>query len=224
MSELSAVQRRQVARWRKLIVHSWQKQVHAVVATGRLLIRAHDDLIDVHGAWSGMVRNDLPFGHATAKKLMAIAKHPVLRSGSHENRLPVYWTTLYELSKVEPAALTILIDRGVVNPRTRRDEAEQMVGLDPASAATFEPFSIIDYNDLEDAARSLRWGLAKFIDAVNHRLGSDEPMTEGELELVASTIRDAIRDLNGIGMGMADRVRPMRTINEQLMLESSDEQ
>jgi hypothetical protein len=108
---------RRVRRWRKLILKSWERQVGAVVATGRYLIRAHDDLIDVHGAWASMVRNDLPFSRSTATKLMAIARHPVLSSGSHVNRLPAYYGHLYELSLFDSATLKQLISTGAVNAR-----------------------------------------------------------------------------------------------------------
>jgi hypothetical protein len=216
MTEFTALQRRRMRRWVRLISAEWQKPVHSIINTGRLLIRAHEDLITVHGAWSAVVRDDLPFNRKTAHKLMSLAKNPVLSDVSHERHLPPHWTTLFALDQVDHAALLILIRRGVVNPQTQRHEAEQMQLLTPAEAETFElAIPIPDYNRLEDAARSLRYGLDKFIEAVNDRLNSDDPMTEAELELVAATVRDAIRDLNGIGIG----VRPMRTINGPPRLE-----
>jgi hypothetical protein len=207
MTEYSVVQRRQIARWRKAIINSWQKQVHAIVATGRLLIRAHDDLIDVHGAWSRMVTNDLPFGSATTKKLMAIARHPMLRSGSHENRLPASWTTLHELSHVHTVVLTRLIDSGVVNSRTQRDEAEQMRWFDPQSSS----FKLVtpNYDEIESVVYMLRYALAKFLDAVNDRL--------------LSTIREHSARMNELCIDVERRVRTIEARRQlQPMLEGND--
>jgi hypothetical protein len=124
---------------------------------------------------------------------MSISRHEVLASVSHERHLPPNWTVLYALSRVNPAVLEILIRRGVVNPRTERHEAEQMqLLLTLEEAETFEVFTPDpDFDALEDAVRSLRYGLAKFIEAVNDRLGSDDPMTESQLELVIATVSDA---------------------------------
>jgi hypothetical protein len=168
-----------------------------------------------------MVANHLPFSRKTTHKLMSIARNPMLSDVSRERHLPPNWTTLYALSRVNPAVLLRLIERGVVNPRTERHQAEQMQLLTLEEWETFEVFTPDpDFDALEDAARSLRYGLAKFIEAVNDRLGSDDdPMTESQLELVITTVSDAIRDLNGIGMAVADCGRPMRTINQPPRLE-----
>ena len=108
------VQRR-IARWRKVIVKSWQRQVGAIVATGRLLIRAHRDLIETHGAWAALVVNELPFSQATAQKLMAIARHETLSTYSTWNRLPASWTALYQLSLIEAPTVRSLITSGEVH-------------------------------------------------------------------------------------------------------------
>jgi hypothetical protein len=108
------VQRR-IARWRKVIIKSWQRQVGAIVATGRLLLRAHHDLIETHGAWRALVVNELPFTEATAQKLMAIARHPTLSRYSTWNTLPASWTTLYQLSLIPAPQLEQLRTDGTVN-------------------------------------------------------------------------------------------------------------
>jgi hypothetical protein len=106
----------QIARWRQVIVKSWQRQVGAIVATGRLLIRAQRSLIDTHGAWAALVDSDgFPFSQATAQKLMAIADHDTLSTYSTWNRLPASWTVLYQLSLIEAPTLRRLITSGDVN-------------------------------------------------------------------------------------------------------------
>jgi hypothetical protein len=209
MTEFTTLERRQIARWSKLITKEWQKPVHAYVNTGRLLIRSHHDLIAIHGAWSHMVRNILPFGHATAKKLMAIAKNPVLSNGSHENRLPANWTTLYALSRVNPAVLLRLIERGVVNPRTERDEAEQMQELDLAAAETFEPtVTNRDDDSIEAIVHKLHHDLTRLVTEMGYRLNHGEPLTDREQQQLLA----AAGEMTG-AVNLIDRlVRPMPTV------------
>ena len=47
-----------------------------------------------------MIEADLPFSPQTARKLMAVANHPVLSNHAHVRVLPPSWGTLYELTKL----------------------------------------------------------------------------------------------------------------------------
>jgi hypothetical protein len=62
--------------WAAEICAAWQKTLDSILETGRLLIRAKDEM--PYGAWQAMVASKLPFGPDTADRLIAIAKHPVL--------------------------------------------------------------------------------------------------------------------------------------------------
>jgi hypothetical protein len=126
MQEPSRTAKKRIARWRKRVITAWQKQARDVIATGKLLIEAHDDLIDVHGAWANMIENDLPFDRTTAHRLMAIARHKVLSSVAHVQHLPAHWGTMYELSKIDPDTLLALIKNGEVTARTQRQDVERL--------------------------------------------------------------------------------------------------
>jgi hypothetical protein len=80
LRELSAEQYRRVAHWRKRICAAWQKHVEAILNIGRLLDEARNDLADVHGGWTSMVKNDLPFGISTATRLMVIARNETTKT------------------------------------------------------------------------------------------------------------------------------------------------
>jgi hypothetical protein len=43
--------------------------------------------------------------------MMAVASHPVISNRNHGSDLPPSWRTLYELTKVEPAALCYSLPR-----------------------------------------------------------------------------------------------------------------
>jgi hypothetical protein len=200
-----------VARWRRLISKTWQHQVHDVIATGHLLIRAHDDLINIHGAWAAMVANDLPFSHATAQKLMRIARHPVLRDYSHGNRLPMAWTTLYQLSLIDAPTLEQLLTSGEVNPRTERHDIERMRRIAPPGS---DLAIVIDSRQIAAAIGILRAAVSKFIDRIYERIAA-EMMTEEELNTVLTELDAVIEQMRQFGLDVERRVRvePMRTVN-----------
>lgn len=65
-----------------------------------------------HGDFGAMIESDLPFGEATARKLMAIADDRRLSNRSQWNVLPPTWTTLYELTKLPDDEFEDRIRRG----------------------------------------------------------------------------------------------------------------
>src|SRR5262245_20790937 len=89
--------------WTSCIAAAWRKGVEAFIETGRLLIEAKDALD--HGQFEAMVRLKLPFDPSVARKLMAVARHPVLSNRAHAHVLPPSWTTLYELTKLPDETL-----------------------------------------------------------------------------------------------------------------------
>jgi hypothetical protein len=202
---------RRVERWRKAIITSWQRQVGAVVATGRLLIRAHDDLINVYGAWSSMVRNDLPFSHATAQKLMAIARHPILAGYSHGNRLPASWTTLYQLSRFDSPTLEQLITSGEVNARTERSDVERMRRIVPPGT---DLAIVVDSRQIVAALAAHRVAITKLFDRIYERIAAGI-MTDGELQLVLTALDAFVEQMREFGLDVERRMRvePMRTVN-----------
>jgi hypothetical protein len=213
MPELSPDQKRRITRWRRAIINSWQKQVHAVVATGRLLIRAHDDLIAIHGAWISMVRNDLPFSYATAKRLMAIALHPVLSHGSHVNHLPAAWSTLYQLSLIDQATLVRLIKAGDVHPAIEREDVERLrQRLDLGSEMAVIP---PPKRKIENALRAMQASIDRTMNAIYDQISAGE-LTNRELELMFTTFNDVHQIITEfIATIQRMEVRPMRTIEPE---------
>ena len=54
-----------------------------------------------HGSFTSMVEAELPFGEATARRLMIIADDKRLSNRAQGHALPPSWRTLYELTKLD---------------------------------------------------------------------------------------------------------------------------
>lgn len=106
--------------WAGRIGSSWQKSVDAIFETGRLIAAAKDAL--PHGAFSGMIENELPFGARTAQMLMKIGADKRLSDAKHVSHLPASWGTLFELTKLDDETLTRRIKEGTIRPDMQRRE------------------------------------------------------------------------------------------------------
>jgi hypothetical protein len=115
----------------------WGRAVDAIVETGRVLLEAKDALR--HGAFQAMVRTKLPFNDATARKLMAIARHHVISNRSHVSALPPSWGTLYALTKVPDGKLLAGIRDGTINPKLERKHVAALRGDQPGTANVKQP-------------------------------------------------------------------------------------
>src|SRR5690242_5039350 len=60
----------------------------------------------------------------TARRLMAVAQHPVIAKGTHASVLPPSWTTLYELTRLPEETLEAKIAEGVIHAGIERKDAE----------------------------------------------------------------------------------------------------
>ncbi len=98
--------------------------VESIVAAGREFSDAKRSL--PHGEF-GRCCELLGVTTRTAQRFMAIAGHPVLSDATHASHLPASWTTLHELSRLEPALLAAAIDAGTVTPKLDRKAARQLV-------------------------------------------------------------------------------------------------
>ena len=105
--------------WAEQICAQIGKSVEAIVDIGRLLIQAKQRC--GHGEWGRMFGEHLvPFGQETARRLMLIAKHPVLSNSTHGWNLPTSWRTLYELTTMSDDQLLQALTDGVITPETER--------------------------------------------------------------------------------------------------------
>ena len=114
------------------ITAAWRKAVDNIIEVGRILLNAKEGPYRLkHGAFEVMVRTKLPFNESTARKLMAIARHPVLSNRSHGNVLPPSYGTLYALTKVPEQKLLACIKDGTINPKLERKDVAALRGDQP---------------------------------------------------------------------------------------------
>ncbi|MGH3535437.1 MAG: hypothetical protein ACRDQG_12125 [Pseudonocardiaceae bacterium] len=106
------------------VSEAWQNAVESIVETGRRLIEAKRRV--GHGQWLPTVEL-LPFGDATARKLVLISRHPDIANRSHGNDLPASWTTLHVLSQLPEGEVTKRIEAGEITPELERATAQQWV-------------------------------------------------------------------------------------------------
>jgi hypothetical protein len=139
----------------RAISAAWQKGLDSILETGRLLLKAKEEL-DEHGAWLPMIRKHLPFGADTAQKLMAIARNPVLTNTAHARFLPARSDTLYQLSRLDAkrgeGTLLAKIKDGTITPKTKREEVTEW--LKPPSGGD-PPRTIAKRNGYIDFLKTL---------------------------------------------------------------------
>lgn len=116
---------------------SWQKGVENILDVGALLIDAKRDL--KHGVFQVMVQTKLPFNASTARKLMIVARHPIIAKRSHANVLPPSWNTLYELTKVPEPRLLTAIGEEIVNPKMQRKDVKALLDVVPKAKKKAAP-------------------------------------------------------------------------------------
>lgn len=167
------------ATYARRIAESWGAIADNIFAIGRTLVEAKEAL--AHGEFTAMVEADLPFGPRTARRLMAIARHPVLSDRTHASVLPGSWMTLYELTKVPEPELERAIADGTVRPdMERRDVA----ALRTDAAALREPEPWHSLIALEEFKRT--------VGATIERLADRWP--EDQRALLPQTLRDMARE------------------------------
>jgi Protein of unknown function (DUF3102) len=113
-------------QWADRICGQIGKTVESIIEVGRLLVKAKKDL--PHGEWGRMFDEQLvTFGVRTAERLMTIAKHPVLSNTTHASYLPPSWTTIYDLTKVEPKRLNAAFKDGLIVPDMPRKAVKALL-------------------------------------------------------------------------------------------------
>ena len=108
--------------WAAVVRSHLARTVESIVAAGRDLLEAKASL--PHGEWLPMLAK-AGVNDSTARKMMAVAGHPVLanQDHGHDMALPPSWRTLYELTKVPDPELVAAIESGIVRPDMPRKEA-----------------------------------------------------------------------------------------------------
>ena len=113
-------------QWANQICAQLSKSAEAIIATGRLLVKAKADL--AHGEWARMFEDALvPFSQDVASRFMKIANHPTLSKSVHAPSLPPSWTALYELTKVPDKALDNAFRDGLITPSMERKQVKALM-------------------------------------------------------------------------------------------------
>jgi len=100
----------------------WTEAAMAIIEVAKMLVAAKENL--GHGAFLPWIERELPFSPQTAQKLMKIARTGHLTNAAHVRYLPPNWGTIYELTKVDEAEFSELIEGGIVRPDMERSEID----------------------------------------------------------------------------------------------------
>lgn len=170
------------------VSESWRNAVEGIIETGRRLNEAKNRV--GHGRWADAIEL-LPFSHATANKLMQIARHPDLSNSYHGTNLPASWRTLAVLAQLPPGEIPKRIDAREITPDLQRATAQEWVNI--YSAAHQE--AVNGYSQCVDGlTRALSY-------AKTYRPPTDLPETQCPIEELITRARDFL----AIAEGWKDR-------------------
>lgn len=128
---LHVVTGRTPEQWANVIRVHLGQTVAGIVQVGRDLIEAKADL--AHGEWLPMLAQ-AGIEDSTARRFMAIARHPVLADRGNATILPSGdVTSLYQLSRLPEDRLTAAIEAGQVRPDMPRKDALALVNATPTN-------------------------------------------------------------------------------------------
>jgi hypothetical protein len=218
-----------------LIRVAWQKAVEDILETGARLIEAKAELNP--GEYEAMLQEDLPFDRSTANRLKIIAAHQVLANSAYTHTLPASWMTLYELSKLQPERLLLLIEDGTVNPRLQQKEAIALLpGRSRRSTAQppSEPHQCAvctdtarvpvghqwsDDDDVEEQGDSLEV-VEQLLVKIGSLFGQLRPKIERMIDErlhpdIRAILADGLREHAAQAIGLADRLNPPPAESDQ---------
>ena len=109
----------------KLAKASLGRAVQGIIEVGKGIKEAKDDLPS--GEFMTLIKFDLGMDMRKAKKLMRIARHPVLSNSAHGPNLPPEWKTLAILARLPGERLLAGIRDGTINSGLEQKEAAALV-------------------------------------------------------------------------------------------------
>src|SRR5262249_46605665 len=92
--------------------------IENIIARGRLLIEAHDEL--ERDSYEATIKRHFDLSYA--RKLRIIAAHPVIANRAHVHAFKPSVFTLYELTKLPAEMLREKLKDGSINPKTERKD------------------------------------------------------------------------------------------------------
>lgn len=104
---------------------AWQRTVQNIVAIGKLIAQAKDEL----GESYKQLEQRLPFSASEAGNFARISRHPVLSDPDYWEKLPRALNTLYHLSRLDDADVRDAIESGQITPALTVSQAKTFVQL-----------------------------------------------------------------------------------------------
>jgi len=102
-----------------LINTSWRKGAQSIIETSQYILDAKAELD--RDVFDSLLKLRLDCGDSVARKLLCIAKNPVICA--HVHKLPPSWSTIYELTKLKDDALKAALADGKIYPGMERKDA-----------------------------------------------------------------------------------------------------
>lgn len=136
------------------IVAAWDRSRDEILGVGEQLIAAKAAL--EHGDFQAMIDAELPFSKQTANKLMTIAGDARIINAAPGRHLPVTWTVLYELTKIDndEAFECAVLDGRIRSDMSRQDAERLRKEANAASAPEPEEFKGGTVKDLQDLVKA----------------------------------------------------------------------
>jgi Skp family chaperone for outer membrane proteins len=169
-----------VEEWTGIITDDFNRSVEGIVAAGRHLQEAKDQLD--HGEF-GPLLDRLNLHPRAAERLIKIANNEVLANPTHWVGLPTFRRTLSELATLPPEFLEEKIADGAVNAQTTRKDVEALKATLKGKARQSRPKQ-------SGIRRALSYGNGR-----RRELEERVAELEAELEAERETARDRERKL-----------------------------
>lgn len=151
------VARRSPDEWARLVRRDLGQAVAGVIAAGRHLEEAKWEVVQFTD-WERWCRDSVGISRQTAFRLMTIAGHAVLSNVAHVQHLtaeggcvlPSSWSTLYELSRLDPHLLEAAITDGRVRPDLTRKDAKALVAEYTTTSGEPDPAIVVLSDSFDD--------------------------------------------------------------------------
>lgn len=105
-----------------------ERSVKSIFSIGDLLSAAKATLL--HGEYTRMVREDLPFSPRMALNYRHVAEKTILRKKKHVSALPPSIGTLMHLARLEDKVLSEAFEKGTITPNLVREDVKNLMKVD----------------------------------------------------------------------------------------------
>jgi len=117
---------RPASRWIGEIRAAWAKAPARTLELARILCKVKEHL--AHGGWKALWQSDsIPFSQSKGAMLLAIGRGSRWANVQTFVHLPIGWSILHELARLDCNALERFIQEGVIHPALSLAQARQLV-------------------------------------------------------------------------------------------------